>query len=91
MTDKELLDFCKNHNVELSFCFETQSNIYHLRMRRGMFQINDILSVEKIQTAKEWAFLIKAVLTSMVAKLNKFEKEHEDLKGDNEYEETRDS
>lgn len=73
MSDKELLNFCKEHNVELSFRFEAQSNSYHLRMRRGMFQINDILSVQKIQTVKEWGFLIKAVLTSMVAKLNKFE------------------
>lgn len=81
MSDEELLDFCKDHNVEISFSFDPLANGYHLRMMRGMFQINDILSIDLIHTSKEWSFVVKAILTSMVAKLNKYEEEHKNESG----------
>ena len=38
MTDTEILDFCEENDVEVSFNFEKLTEGYRIRIRRGYFQ-----------------------------------------------------
>ena len=47
MTDSEILDFCEEHDIEVSFRFEKEINGCHLRIRRGAWQYATIM-VDKL-------------------------------------------
>lgn len=73
MTDSEILDFCEQHDVEVSFRFEKETNGYHLRMRRGNWQHNVVVTREQIEVTKAWGSTIKEALCCMVDKLDQAE------------------
>ncbi len=74
MTDKELLEFCKQHEVELSVSYDSNRDSYHLRMRRGWVQINNIVSATCIDTAKGWDDIVKYKLHELEEKLAQMER-----------------
>lgn len=67
MTDSEILDFCKQHDVELSVRFDPDSSGYHLHMRRDWLQIDHFFS----STYGDHA--IKSVLNELEKKLTRAE------------------
>ena len=71
MTDSEILDFCEEHDIEVSFRFEKDINGCHLRIRRGAWQYATIITHEQIEGAKAWGFAVKEVLCHMVDKLDR--------------------
>ena len=73
MTDSEILDFCEQHDVEVSFRFEKETNGYHLRIRRGNWQYNAVITREQIEGTKAWGSAVKKTLCCMVDKLNRAE------------------
>lgn len=73
MTDGDILDFCKQHNVEVCFSFQKETNGCHLRIRRGAWQCNMIIAPEQIKRTKAWGPIIKEVLCNMVNKLDRDE------------------
>ncbi len=74
MTDKELLDFCKRHNVELSISFDPDRDSYHLRMQRGWLRINYIFSSACVDTAKAWNAIVKSKLEELEKNLTRMER-----------------
>ena len=72
MNDKQLLDFCQDHNVEISFSFEPTSNSYLLRMRRwgkdskSVIQSNHTIHYEECLSSILWPFVIRMTLTDML-------------------------
>lgn len=80
MTDKELLAFCEQRNVELSVKYDKDAHGYHLRMQRGWLQINYIFSLECIDTAKAWDAIVKFKLNELEEKLTQMERVGEEEK-----------
>lgn len=74
MTDKELLEFCKQHKVELSISYDSNRDSYHLRMRRGWVQINNIVSATCIDIIKGWDDIVKYKLHELEEKLAQMER-----------------
>lgn len=74
MTDKELLDFCKQYNVELGISYDSNRDSYHLRMRRGWVQINYIFSSVCVDTAKAWNAVMKSKLEELERNLTRMER-----------------
>ena len=72
MTGSEILNFCEEHDVEVSFRFEKEANKYHLRIRRGNWQYNAVVTREQIEGAKAGS-AIKKTLCYMVDKLDRAE------------------
>lgn len=79
MTDEQLLNFCQDHNVEISFSFEPTSNSYLLRMRRwdkdskSVIQSNHTIHYEECSHSAFWPFIIRTTLTDML-----YEIEHQE-------------
>lgn len=74
MTDKELLEFCEQRNIELSVRYDKDAHGYRLRMQREWLQINYIFSVECIDTAKAWDIIVKSKLDELEEKLTRMER-----------------
>ena len=70
MTDSDILDFCEQHNVEVCFRFEKETNGCHLRIRRGAWQYTMVITPEQIKASKAWGSAIKEALHYMVTKLD---------------------
>jgi len=52
MTDTEILDFCEEHNIEISFRVEKDTGNHHLRIRRGAWQYETVIAKEQIERSK---------------------------------------
>lgn len=76
MTDKELLKFCKQHNVELSIRFGTGENMYCLTMQRNGLQIHYVFCSDFVYTLTEWDSAAQSKLNELVKKLDQKEKEY---------------
>jgi len=74
MTDKELLEFCKQHKVELSINYDSNRDSYHLRMQRGWVQINNIVSSTCVDTVKSRDDIVKYKLYELEEKLAQMER-----------------
>lgn len=74
MTDKELLEFCEQRNVELSVRYDKDAHGYRLRMEKGWLQINYIFSLECVNTAKDWNAVVKSTLNELEEKLTRMER-----------------
>lgn len=74
MTDKELLDFCKQHKVEIGISYDPNRDSYHLRMQRGWVQINYIFSSACVDTAKAWNAIVKSKLDELEENLTRMER-----------------
>jgi len=77
MTDTEILDFCEENDVEVSFSFDKLSGGYLIRIRRGYFQYCTLVTRDQIEISKAWGSAIKITLTNMVDTLNRAEHEQE--------------
>lgn len=53
MTDTEILDFCEENDVEVSFNFEKLTEGYRIRIRRGCFQYCTFVTRDQIEATKE--------------------------------------
>lgn len=73
MTDTEILDFCEEHNIEISFGVEKDTGNRHLRIRRGAWKYDTFIAKEQIECAKAWDSIVKETLCCMVDKLNREE------------------
>lgn len=80
MTDKELLEFCKQRNVELSVGYDKDADGYRLRMERGWLQINYVFSLECINTANIWDVVVKSKLDELEENLTRMERAREEEK-----------
>lgn len=71
MTDKELLEFCKDHDVELSIRYDDDRNCYHLKLRKDSWWIEHILSTICIDDTKSWRVIVKSILKDLVNRLDR--------------------
>ena len=78
MTDTEILDFCEENDVEVSFNFEKLTEGYRIRIRRGYFQYCTFVTRDQIESSKAWGSAIKITLTNMLDALNRAEHEQEE-------------
>lgn len=72
MTDKELLEFCKKHNVEIGIRFETcTGERILLKVWRGPWEVDTIFSSDCISRVREWNLVLKTTLVRMVEDLDR--------------------
>lgn len=72
MTDKEVLEFCEKHNVEIGIRFETcTGERILLKMWRGPWEVDTIFSSYCISCAREWDLALKTTLVHMVEDLDR--------------------
>lgn len=72
MTEKEILAFCHDNNVEISICFERIMNSFSIRMRRGNYAIDNNVPMD-IALGPGFSLSIRVLLRQMVAVLNDME------------------
>ena len=77
MTDKDILDFCKAHDVEINIRFDPDVDSYHLQMRRGWLLINYIFSPECLNNTTAWNIIVKSKLNELVDELTRLENSRE--------------
>lgn len=70
MTHQELVRFCKKHDVEVSFRYDPAFEGCTIAMRRGLYQIRDMLSTEQIETSKELDAYVQLIFQDMLNKIN---------------------
>ena len=78
MTDKELLEFCKERNVELRIRYDKNSS-YRLIMQRGWRQINYIFSLGCVDTSKTWDTIVNSKLNELEENLTRMERAGEEI------------
>lgn len=74
MTDTELLDFCEQNDIEITFRFEKETHGYYLKIRREYWQYSCVITSCQIERSKALGSTIKAALTNMVNELNRAER-----------------
>lgn len=71
MTDEEILNFCKEHDVEISFSYEKKSGRYLVRMRKDFWQFLSVIMPVQINEKQCFGSIVKHVLNDMAEKIER--------------------
>lgn len=78
MTDEEILNFCKEHDAEVSFSYEKKTGRYFVRMRKGFWQFLSVIMPVQISEKQYFGSVAKCVLDDMAEKIERERKNHND-------------